>query len=47
MKDRISLNKADILYKQMKERFLLKENMDLTDEYADTGMLLNYFYGNR
>ena len=32
---------------QLASDILLKENMDLTDEYADTGMLLNYFYGNR
>ena len=32
---------------QLASDILQKENMDLADDYADTGMILNYFYGNR
>ena len=32
---------------QLASDILQKENMDLDDDYADTGMILNYFYGNR
>ena len=32
---------------QLASDILQRENMDLDDDYADTGMILNYFYGNR